>query len=147
MSVLAEAVLATFDSNTDITWTTRGLDTVVASFIHEGATVLINFSRVAEQWQVGFSVNAPDKSMEEGVQSGVKIFGGVFQAIREFLEVRQPMTLVFASKTDPLGELYENYLKRQGNALTEMGYQMASVKSSPLTEFTIRKTTPSEWRE
>jgi hypothetical protein len=57
------------------------------------------------------------------------------------------MVLVFASKAQDLGELYAAYLQRQDTALAQMGYEMEQVKAAPLIEFTVRKKTPSDWRE
>ena len=57
------------------------------------------------------------------------------------------MTLMFASKAQDLGGLYEAYLKRQDTTLAQMGYEMDQVQAAALTEFTIRKKTPSAWRE
>jgi hypothetical protein len=57
------------------------------------------------------------------------------------------MTLVFASKSQDLGELYEAYLTRQDTTLAQMGYEMEQIMATPLAEFTIRKKTPSAWRE
>jgi hypothetical protein len=51
-------------------------------------------------WRVGFDVTSDRQSAIQIVQSSIRIFSGVFQAVREFLEVRQPMWLVFASKRD-----------------------------------------------
>ena len=86
------------------------------------------------------------QSANEIVQSSIRVFSGVFQTVREFLEVRQPMKLVFASKSQSLGELYETYLQRQNTTLAQLGYEMEPVmESSPLAEFTIRKKTPSAW--
>ena len=55
--------------------------------------------------------------------------------------------IVFARKAQELGELYDEYLKRQDTTLAQMGYVMEQVKAAPLTEFTIRKKTPPAWRE
>jgi hypothetical protein len=87
-------------------------------------------------------------SASENIHASIRVFSGVFQAVREFLEVRQPERLVFASKEEALGHLYEEYLQRQDTSLRQMGYRTVSpVKISPLVEFAIEKTTPSEWRE
>ena len=147
MGVLAEALIAVFDSDTEITWTTKGMSVAMASFTHGAAKVTTTFSKVTEtEWQVGFDVVPDRQSAKEMMQSSVRIFSGVFQAVREFLEVRQPLRLVFASKNEALGELYETYLQRQDTTLAQMGYEMEPViKSSPLAEFVIRKKTPSAW--
>jgi hypothetical protein len=76
----------------------------------------------------------------------LRVFSGVFQAVKEFLEVRQPEKLVFASNED-LGHLFETYLEKQGTSLHGLGYKMQEpVKASPLAEFTMVKTTPSAWK-
>jgi hypothetical protein len=61
--------------------------------------------------------------------------------------VRQPMTLLFASEVQDLGELFETYLKPQDTTVARMGYEMEQVEVTHLAEFTIRKKTPSAWRE
>jgi hypothetical protein len=147
MSDLAEAIIAAFDSNAELIWTTEGPSVAIATFTQGTAKVTTTFSRIGEaEWKVAFDVASDRQTANEIVQSSIRVFSGVFQAVREFLEVRQPMQLVFASKSQSLGELYETYLKRQNTALARLGYEMEPViKSSPLTEFTLRKTTPSAW--
>jgi hypothetical protein len=148
MGALAEAIITAFDSNTEIAWTTKGPSVAIASFTEGAAKVTTTFSKTrGTEWQVAFDVASDRRSANEIAQSSIRIFSGVFQAVREFLEVRQRVTLVFASKNEPLGELYEVYLKRQDTTLAQMGYEMEPVtKSSPSAEFTIRKTTSSAWR-
>ena len=149
MGVLAEAVIAAFDSHAQITWTTDGPNTAVASFHVSGETVRTTFSGLANhEWRAAFEVSPGEPTTAEARLSvSLRILGGVFQSVREFLEVRQPMKLVFASKDESLGHLYETYLERQDNLLTQMGYEvLPPVKSSPLAEFTIVKRSPSEWR-
>jgi hypothetical protein len=148
MSALAEAMIAVFDSNTKITWTTKGPSVVMASFTYGASKVTTTFPKITDtEWQVGFDVVPDRQSAKEMMLSSIRIFSGVFQAVREFLEVRQPLKLVFTSKHEALGELYETYLQRQDTALAQMGYEMELViKSSPLAEFAIRKKTPSAWR-
>ena len=148
MGALAEAVIAAFDSNTEITWTTEGVSTVIASFTQGPAEVKTTFLKITEtDWRVGFEVTSDRQSPIQIMQSSIRIFSGVFQAVGEFLEVRQPMRLVFASKSESLGELYETYLRREDTTLAKMGYEMEPVvQSSPFTEFAIRKTMPSAWK-
>jgi len=57
------------------------------------------------------------------------------------------MRLVFTSKEESLGSLYESYLERQDTTLAKMGYIMETPsKATPLTEFVIGKKPPSEWK-
>ena len=146
MSVLAEAMIAAFDSSTKITWATRGLRTALASFTYRDLLVTVTFAQVnGEEWQVGFDVAPDSASVNAGVHNSIRIFSGVFQAVREFLEVRQPARLVFASKQEALGHLYETYMQRQDTELAQLGYRMVITRVEPLVEFALKKLTPSAW--
>ncbi len=111
-----------------------------------GTRVDTTFAETAEgDWRVGFKVISK-ASATENIHASLRIFSGVFQAVREFLEVRQPQRLIFALKEEALGQLYEQYLQRQDTSLRQLGYCMIPpIRSSPLTEFTLEKTTPSGW--
>jgi hypothetical protein len=146
MGIFAEALIAAFDSNTELTWITDGTEKAIARFEVSGTRVDTTFTETrSNEWRVGFDVTSR-ASASENIHASIRIFSGVFQAVREFLEVRQPEKLVFASKEEALGRLYEEYLQGQDNPLRRIGYRMAPpVKMSPLAEFAIEKTTPSEW--
>jgi hypothetical protein len=148
MSVFAEALIAAFDSNAELTWLTDTTGRVIARFDVSLTRVDTIFTETRKnEWRAAFEVTSM-ASASENVHGSIRVFSGVFQAVREFLEVRQPGKLVFASKEEALGRLYEEYLRRQENPLSKLGYRMvAPVRSSPLTEFVIEKTTPSEWRD
>lgn len=147
MSILAEAFIAAFDSNTKLIWTTEGVAVAIARFEVSGIRVETAFTETSRgEWRVGFEANSKAGAMES-IHASIRVFSGVFQAVREFLEVRQPERLVFASKEEALGHLYEEYLQRQDTSLHEMGYRMMPpLKISPLAEFIIEKATPSAWR-
>ena len=148
MSAVAEAMIAAFDSTTKITWATRGVETALASFTFRDLLVTVTFAQVSgAEWQVGFDV-APDSApLNAGVQNSVRIFSGVFQAVRELLEVRQPVRLVFASKQEALGHLCKTYMQRQDTELSQLGYRMVLTRVDPLVEFALEKSTPSDWRD
>ena len=102
---------------------------------------------VKNEWRVGFDVNSKS-SPSDSIHASIRVLSGVFQSVREFLEVRQPGRLVFASKEEALGHLNEEYLQRQDAPLRQMGYRMvSSVKMTPLAELVIEKATPSEWKD
>ena len=147
MSILAEALIAAFDSNAELTWTTEGTGLTIARLEVSGARVDTTFTETGKNtWRVGFDVTSK-ASATENIHASIRIFSGVFQAVREFLEVRQPEKLVFASKEEALGNLYEEYLQRQDTPLRQIGYRMVPpVKMSPLAEFAIEKSTPSAWK-
>jgi hypothetical protein len=141
--MLADSLIDVFDSNTNLIWTTEGLRKVIASFEHENAHIKTTFGKISDdEWRVGFK-----SDRNPTLAAAIRLFSGVFQAVTEFLEVRQPMTLLFASEAQDLGELYDEYLKRQDTTLAQMGYEMDQVQAAALTEFTIRKKAPSDWQE
>lgn len=148
MSILAEAFIAAFDSNTELTWTTAGANEAITRFEVSGLRVAATFTETGMNgWRVPFDV-ASTASASESVHASIRVFSGVFQAVREFLETRQPQRLVFASKEEALGRLYEEYLRKQDTSLHQLGYRMISpLRSSPPMDFTIEKTTPSEWKD
>ena len=79
--------------------------------------------------------------------SAFSIFNGVFQAVREFVGVREPDTLVFATKRDELASIYQTYLRRESATLEELGYQLEGPnRVEPYVEFTLRRLKPSSWR-
>ena len=147
MSALVEAFIAAFDSNTELVWSTEGAGVAIAGFETAGTRVETRFEETHKnEWRVGFEVFSK-ASASENIHASIRIFRGVFQAVREFLEVRQPEKLAFVSKEETLGHLYEEYLEKQDTPLRRMGYRMIPpVRISPLAEFTIEKNAPSEWR-
>jgi hypothetical protein len=144
MSILGEAMIAAFDSDTEIAWSTDGIGKeVLARFQVRDSKVVTEFLSTEEnEWRVGFTVGIPIQP--EAFNSAVRILSGVFQSVKEFLEVRQPERLVFASKEDSLVELYDTYLARQGTEPQRMGYRMGAIEMSPQAEFVIEKTTSSD---
>jgi len=76
----------------------------------------------------------------------IRTFSGIFQAVKEFLEVRQLERLAFTSKEEPLGFLFDTYLSRRGTELQRLGYKAEMTKKYPPSEFSIVKSTPSEWK-
>jgi hypothetical protein len=147
MSALVEAFIAAFDSNANLVWSTEGSCVAMARFEIAATRVETGFDETQKnEWRVGFEAFS-NASASENIHSSIRIFSGVFQAVREFLEVRQPERLVFASKEEALGHLYEEYLEKQDTPLRSMGYRMIPpVPISPMAEFTIEKTEPSDWK-
>jgi hypothetical protein len=131
-----------------LTWIAEGPGQAIARFEVSGIRIDTTFTETAvNEWRIGFDVTSKANA-SENIHASIRIFSGVFQAVREFLEVRQPERLVFTSKEEALGRLYEEYLQRQDTTLRQIGYRMASpIRMSPLAEFTIEKTTPSEWKD
>jgi hypothetical protein len=148
MGTLAEALVASFDSHPDVKWTQLASSEAKASFQVEGDTVLVHFQKIEDSaWRGSFEVETSGKSTTQIVRNSMRILSGVFFAVREFLEVRQPERLAFAAKDESLGNLYETYLSREGTTLHQMRYRVTpAMKASPLTDFQIEKTIPSDWK-
>ena len=142
-----ESVLSSFDSQTRTTWHLISIHEASAWFEVEEELMAVSFreTRPAE-WRVGFDVRKSTRTSQELVLSSFRIFSGVFQVVEEFLTVRQPERLVFASKQEGLGRLYEAYLDRQDTTLRTLGYEMdTNFKAAPLSEYAIVKRTLSHW--
>ena len=142
-----ESILASFDSQAKLTWDLTSLTEARVWFVYNGDRVTVTFTENSPgQWRVSFDVAKSAQSSSELVRSSIRIFSGVFQAVEEFLTVREPERLVFASKEEGLGRLYEAYLSRQNTALNTLGYRTdETVKAAPLAEYAIVKTIPSTW--
>jgi hypothetical protein len=111
VDTLAEAIVATFDSHPEVTWLQLATNEAKATFIVEGDTVVVHFQKVDETaWVASFEVENCSKTPTAMVQNSMRILSGVFSAVREFLEVRQPERLTFDNEA--LGDLYDAYLKR-----------------------------------
>jgi hypothetical protein len=106
----AEAIVASFDSHPEVKWVQLATSEVKASFVVEGDTVLVQFEQVDETaWRANFEVQDCSKTPTEIVSNSMLILSGVFHAVREFLEMRQPERLTFADN-EALGNLYDAFL-------------------------------------
>jgi hypothetical protein len=143
-----ESVLMSFDSEAALTWNLISSAEATASFTEAGNTIVVSFSETESgSWRVGFEVSRSSHSSTELVRTSIRIFSGVFQAVQEFLTIRQPNRLVFASKEEGLGRLYDVYLSRQDSTLRALGYRSLQTRATPLAEFAIVKEIPSQWSE
>lgn len=149
MSDLAEAILDTFHSDISLIWDARGTSRATATFEIDGSLVDVAFRETApNDWYVSYVVGATtSKSAMECLSDFLRIVVGVLQAVREFLEIRQPVYLCIAAENGDLCELFEAYLGRQDTDLNRMGYGRLAVLVSPQTLLLIEKTTPSAWRD
>jgi len=87
-------------------------------------------------WHMSFVVWRGDES--ERTHLAFHIFNGVFQAVREFLETREPELIAFATKRDELARVYQTYLKREAPAIQKLGYILESPQRvDPYVEFIL----------
>ncbi|MDP9040053.1 MAG: hypothetical protein M3O02_12405 [Acidobacteriota bacterium] len=146
-NLVLESILSSFDSQAELTWDLVSHTEATASFVHSGDKVTVTFLQTSpNEWRASFDVSSNAAFTGDKARSSIRIFSGVFQAVEEFLTIRQPERLVFASKEEGLGRLYETYLERQDSNLHALGYQSEyTTKASPLAEYAIIKTTPTAW--
>ena len=147
MQSLAEFMAESFNSNVPLTWDLSGLSHAVASFTVDSVKATVSFERRGNggPWHVTFEIEKGDST--EAVRSAFAIFNGVFQAVGEFIEVREPETLVFATKRDELANIYQTYLRKWSARIEELGYRLEGpIRVDPYTEFMLTRVRPSGWK-
>jgi len=145
MQSFAEFVAENYYSTVDLTWDYVRAGLVTAYFLVDETRVSVRFENDETVWRVAFEVDRGDKT--DVANSAFDIFNGVFAAVQEFLEVRQPEVLVFATKKDKLARIYQLYLRRAADTIRAAGYELEDIQSvEPFTEFTLRRVKPSGWK-
>ena len=62
----------------------------------------------------------------------------------EFIEVREPETLVFATKRDELANIYQPYLRKWSARIEELGYLLdGPIRVDLYTEFMLTRVRSS----
>ena len=148
MQSLAEFMAESYNSNVPLTWDLSGLSRVVASFTVNPVKATVSFERRGDggPWYVTFEIKKGDST--EAVRSAFAIFNGVFQAVGEFIEVREPETLVFATKRDELASIYQTYLRKWSTRIEELGYRLEGpIRVDPYTEFLLTRVRLSGWKD
>jgi hypothetical protein len=84
---------------------------------HQGNRILRG-AEASGPWHVVFEVDQSDGTAV--AHSAFEIFNGVFQAVEEFVEVREPETVVFATKRDKLAGIYQTYLRKESTTLERL---------------------------
>jgi hypothetical protein len=146
MESFAEFAAENFHSEASLIWKLVGSTRAVAEFPVEALKVEVSFEQREENgpWHVAFDVIRGDA--RETAHQAFRIFNGVFQAVREFIETRQPEIVVFISKNEGLAGIYETYLRREKGSMEMLGYRLEGPdRVDPYTQYTLRRTTPSGW--
>jgi hypothetical protein len=149
MPGFAEFIAESFHSEACVTWKLQSTSHAIASFIVNGVAAEVSFEQrePGGPWPVAFTV-ARVEPAERAVVSAFRIFNGVFQAVREFIETRQPEIVVFISKDEDLAGIYETYLRRERSAIETLGYRLEGPdRVDPYTQFTLRRIAPSAWTD
>lgn len=150
MQAFSEFIVESFHSETDVIWVVKSQSHAVAKFQVKSISVEIDFEQREHRgaWHVAFNTTAGEISDRTNMALAFRIFNGVFQAVREFIETREPEVLIFISKDEDLAGIYETYLRREKAALEALGYRLeAPERVQPYAQFTLRRLNPSQWRE
>ena len=108
-------------------------------------TVSLEQRKTDGPWHVVFEVDQSDSTA--AVHSAFEIFNGVFQAVEEFINVREPEAVVFATKRDKLAGIYQTYLRKESATFEKLGYRLEGPhRVDPYVEFTLSRTKPSGWK-
>lgn len=142
MASFAEFTAESFHSEVGLVWNLESLTRGTATFEVSSVRVQVSFEQREHggAWHVEFDVEKGEQA--ERTTLAFHIFNGVFQAVREFVGVREPDVLVFAAKREGLSSIYQTYLRRERAELERLGYEW----QEPYTEFVLRRTRPSGWR-
>lgn len=147
MLTFAEFMAESFHSNAKLSWDYPRRAQATATFSVDRIKVMVSFEERETNgpWHVVFEVDQGDSTA--AVHSSFEIFNGVFQAVEEFIEVREPDTVVFATKRDKLAGIYQTYLRKESTALEKLGYQWVGPhRVDPDSEFVLKRTRPSGWQ-
>lgn len=145
MASFAEIIAESFYSSVNLTWNLSGTNRATARFSVESVAVEVVFEREepGAAWNVSFDLERGE--LRQAVHLSFHIFNGVFQAVREFLEVRQPELVVFATKRESLAEIYQTYLRRERATIERLGYELEGPQRiEPYTEYRLRRVGPSK---
>src|SRR5436309_1335040 len=100
MATFAEFIAEHFHSEVELIWKLVDRAHAVAAFSIGTVRVEVSFEQreMMGPWHVAFNVLGGEAG--EGARSAFRIFNGVFQAVREFVETREPEIVVFISKDE-----------------------------------------------
>ena len=147
MQGFAEFMAESFNSDARLIWDLRGRSLATATFSVDGVKVAVSFEQRETDgpWHVSFEVDQGDRTAV--AHSAFEIFNGVFQAVEEFIGVREPETVVFATKRDKLAGIYRTYLRKESATLEKLGYELEGpLRVDPYVEFLLKRMKPSGWR-
>jgi len=147
MQSFAEFMAESYRSDVPLTWNLASPGHATASFTVDSVKVLVSFEQQEPNapWHVLFEVDKGERT--QVAHAAFSIFNGVFQAVEEFVEVREPESLVFVTKKDELAGIYQTYLRRESSTLERLGYRLEGPhRIEPYVEFTLKRTKPSNWK-
>jgi hypothetical protein len=147
MQSFTEFMAESFNSNAKLAWDYPRRSHATAAFSVDGIKVIVSFEQRETNgpWHVVFEVEQSESTA--AVHSSFEIFNGVFQAVEEFIEVREPEAIVFVTKRDKLAGIYQMYLRKESTKLEKLGYKLEGPQRvDPYMEFVLKRIKPSGWK-
>ena len=149
MSSFAEIVAESFHSEVAVNWRLESVHRAVETFNVKTVSVEVYFEQRERDaaWHVGFNTVRGETSDRTNMTLAFRIFNGVFQAIREFIETREPELMVIVAKDEDLAGIYRTYLRREKSALENLGYKLEEPQQiNPYTQWVLRRSRPADWK-
>jgi hypothetical protein len=137
MAAFAEYIAEHCHSELALIWKIASPAHAVASFEMRTLRVEVSFEQREANgaWHVAFTVTAGEPMR---TAAAFRIFSGVFQAVREFVETREPEVAVFISKDEDVAGIYETCLRRERGAIEALGCVIEGPhRVDPYTEFRL----------
>ena len=148
MGSFAEFIAAEFHSEVCLNWRLISTTHAVATFTISSVTVEVSFEQREFKGPGHVAFNLVRGDAAETARMAFRIFNGVFQAVGEFIETRQPDVVVFISKDEDLAGIYQTYLRRERGRIEKLGYVLEGThRVDPYTGLTLRRVSPSQWKE
>jgi len=149
MQTFADVIAESFYSEVKVNWKLKSTMHAIAAFNVKSIAVEVDFEQRDQHgpWHVGFNTVQGEAADRTNMTLAFPIFNGVFQAVREFIETREPEAVVFIAKDEDLASVYEAYLRREKNSIEAIGYKMEGPgRVEPYAEWTSRRVKPSGWK-
>jgi len=108
----------------------------IANFAAGAVDVEVTLEHNDHRWQVAFKVEG---SANEVAYSALNVLDGVFDAVIQFLSVREPQTVVFATDREDLAGIYKTYLQKESKRFANLGYRVDGQRR------VLRRFKPSRW--
>ena len=150
MDAFAEFIAEAYDSEVQLSWKLESTAHAVASFTVKSILVQVDFEQREPKgpWHVSFNTLHGEIADLKNEMLAFRRLNGVFQAVREFIETREPEFVVFIAKDEDRADIYSAYLRRERSKIESLGYVIEGPHHlEPYTEWTLRRVKPSQWRD
>jgi hypothetical protein len=148
MQTFADFIAESFDSEVQVNWKLKSTVQVVATFTVKSILVQVDFEQREHNgpWHVSFNTLHGEMTDLKNEMLAIRRLNGVFQAVHEFMETREPEAVVFIAKDDDRASIYSAYLHRESSKIESLGYKLEGPhRLEPYTEWTLRRIKPSGW--